>query len=269
MPLTIAELTETKVDGAGAFDVLMQAAKAHLEQEFRSGRLKGPEYSTVYLGTVNLAMQTGLQFLLQKDKTDLERQLLEKQIELANVEVTKAQQELLILQQQVLKVPAEIALLEAQTAHTTAQTGHVGSQKLQTEQQTTNLAAEALNIPKQGLVLDGQKCKLDAEFTLLTAQVTKTNEEVNLLTQKTATERAQTQAVGVDADSIIGKQKALYQSQADGFLRDAEQKAAKLLADTWSVRRTTDEATAANATNLLDDTAVGRAITKLLAGVGA
>ena len=68
---------------------------------------------------------------------------------------------------------------------------------------------------------------------------------------------------------MIGKQKALYGAQTDGVKRDAEQKAAKLLADTWSVRRTTDEATVADATNKLNDATVGRAIEKLLSGIGA
>jgi hypothetical protein len=70
-------------------------------------------------------------------------------------------------------------------------------------------------------------------------------------------------------DSVVGRQKALYQAQTDGFTRDAEQKAAKLLVDTWSVRRTTDEGTVADGTNMLNDATVGRAITKLLDGVGA
>ena len=87
--------------------------------------------------------------------------------------------------------------------------------------------------------------------------------------QKVITERAQVQAIGVDADSVIGKQKSLYQAQTDGFKRDAEQKAAKLMVDSWNIRRTTDEATVADQTNMLADSVVGRAVAKMLAGVGA
>ena len=50
----------------------------------------------------------------------------------------------------------------------------------------------------------------------------------------------------------------------------AEQKAAKVMVDTWNVRRTTDpDSAAADSTNNLNDAAVGRAVTKLLSGVGA
>jgi len=211
--LVISEFTAASLTGTGVFDVLMQAVKTHLDGEFTKGRIKGPEYSTVYLGSLDLAMQTGLAFLLQKRKNDLEAQLIEKQIELTN-------------------------------------------------QQTLNAVTE-------GLVLVAQECKLKAEFDLTQAQALKTNEELALLAQKVATERAQVTALGVDDDSVIGRQKALYLAQTNGFTRDAEQKAAKLMADTWSVRRTTDEATVADTTNLLNDATVGRAITKLLAGVGA
>ena len=68
---------------------------------------------------------------------------------------------------------------------------------------------------------------------------------------------------------MVGKQKLLYGAQTQGFSRDAEQKAAKLMVDTWSVRRTTDEAEEANGVNKLDNTYVGRAVQKLLTGVGA
>ena len=90
-----------------------------------------------------------------------------------------------------------------------------------------------------------------------------------MLAWKTTTEKAQTTALGVDADSVIGKQKALYGAQTSGFTRDAEQKAADLMTKTWMARRTTDEATVADGVNMLNDAAVGRAVNKLLSGVGA
>ena len=67
---------------------------------------------------------------------------------------------------------------------------------------------------------------------------------------------------------MVGKQKNLYTAQTNGYLRDSEQRAAKLLADTWVARRTTDEGTIADGTNLLNDATIGLAITKLLEGVG-
>lgn len=309
--LTVADLTQTTLDGSGVFDVLMRANRAHLENEFEKNRIKGAEYATVYLGSMESVMRSSLEFLLQRQKISLEAQLLEQQILLAQVEVLKAnaavelvkaqtanaQAELAIIQANATKIPAEIALLTAQTAMSTQQrlniidelqtaalqrsklvqeTENLAAQELQIAEQTllstqqrTNLAAQAINIPKEGLVLDGQKCKLDAEFDLLKQELLKSASETALLTQKNATERAQTTSLGVDDDSVIGKQKALYQAQTSGFSRDSEQKAAQLMISTWNSRRMTDDDTEANGTNMLNDATVGRAITKMLTGVGA
>jgi hypothetical protein len=211
--ITTADLTAATLDGTGVFDVLMKANKAHLDAEFAKGRIKGVEYATVYLGSLTQVMQTALQFLLTKEKADLEAQLITKQLALVT-------------------------------------------------QQTANAVLE-------GTMLVAQECKLRAEYDLTMQTILKTNEETSLLAQKSASERAQTTAMGVDTDSVLGKQKALYAAQTAGFTRDAEQKAAKVMIDTWNVRRTTDDATVADGTNMLNDVAVGRAVTKLLAGVGA
>jgi len=204
--LAVTDLTAGTVDGAGVFDKLMSAFKAHIEQEFLATRLRGPEYATVYLGGLQECMQQAMAFLLAKTKNALEVELLRQNV---------------------------------------------------------------ANAILQGKVLIAEECKLRAEYDLVMQNVLKATQETLLLAQKVATEKAQTQAGGVDADSIVGKQKILYQAQADGFARDAEQKAAKILVDSWNVRRTTDDATVADATNKLADTFIGRAIDKLLGGVGA
>ena len=247
-PIKLEELTVAKVDGSGAFDVLMQAMKGHLEQEFTKGRIKGPEYSTVYLGALQSTMATALDFLTKGRKAALEALLLEKQIELAGVEKLKAEAELQILLANVNKIPAEIAKLTAETRLV--------------DQNTKN--AEV-----QNRVLEAEICKLKAEYDILVNQIAKAAAETALLNQKVITEKAQTDGSVISPDSILGKQVILFKAQADGFQRDAEQKAAKLMIDTWSVRRGTDEGVAADSTNKLADTFIGQAVTKLLAGVEA
>lgn len=246
--LKLTELSESTIEGAGAFDVLMRATKVHLEQEFTKGRIKGPEYSTVYLGSLQAVMQTSLAYLLQERKNDLEAALLQKQADL--------------LSQQILNAADELLTSKAQRDNLLLQGLQISAQTGLIEQQRDNAILE-------GKVLVAQECKLRAEYEATVAMTAKSNQELALLTQKTATEKAQTQSLGVDADSVLGRQNALYAAQATGFTRDAEQKVAKLMADTWNVRRTTDEGTVADATNMLNDAAVGRAITKMLTGVGA
>ena len=239
--LVIAELTEKSATGNGAFDVLMAAAVPHLEKEFLAGRIKGPEYSQVYLGLLQSTMQTSLAFVLQKRKNDLEAQLLEKQLELADKEIELKDKNIELITEEILLKAQQILLVTQQTA----------------------------NAVTENTVLVAQECKLRAEFDLTVANTTKSAQETILLTQKVATEKAETQSIGVDADSMVGKKKALYAAQTAGFQRDAEQKVADLMAKSWMTRRTTDEGTVADGTNMLNDAAVGRAITKMLAGIDA
>lgn len=286
-PIPVSALTEGSLEGTGIFDVLMRVTKVHLESEYVKNRIKGPEYSTVYLGSLESVMRNSMDFLLQRQKAALEAELMAQQVLVAQAEVQKMAAEVDLAKEKVLlakveleimnlnkaKIPAEIAHLEAQThlldtQRTLAETksphelDHLDAQTELVGQQKANAVLE-------GSVLVAQECKLRAEYDVLMVSKDKTAAENALLVQKNVTEKAQTMSIGVDADSVIGKQKNLYQAQTDGFSRDAEQKAAKLMVDSWNVRRTTDEGTVADGTNMLADSVVGRAVSKMLSGVGA
>jgi len=192
-----------------------------------------------------------------------------KQGLLITAQVAKANQDVLNSQAEALNIPKQGLLLTAQKSQIDQQVLNMASEKLGIEQRTLLAVNQTANEITQGLVLEAQKCKLQAEFNLIMNQISKSTSEVALLVQKTMTERAQTQALGVDADSVIGRQKELYLAQKDGYKRDAEQKAAKLLIDTWNARRVSDPATVADATNKLDDFTVGAFVQLLKTGVGA
>lgn len=181
--VTLAKLTTGTTAGAGVFDVLMRSVKVQLDAEYQANRIKGSEYATVYLGSLQAVLQTSLQMVLAQEKTNLEIQVLEK------------------------------------------------------------------------------------ELLLRDQQVTRTNKEIEVLEQKRLTELAQVESTGVDADSIIGRQKALYLAQSDGFKRDAEHKAAQLMLNTWNIRRTTLETTPYNFENNLHDACLGAVVNKLCQGI--
>lgn len=233
-PVTLAQLTEAKVDGAGVFDTLMRASAAHCQQEFDRNRIKGQDYAQVYLTAMQYTLQTATQFLLGKDKAYLEAQLIEAQVKIAEQQLLQEQQKVELIAAQVLK----------------------------TKQETTNLVQELEN-------LKAQECLLKAQYDLTMVQKLQTTAQTSLVQQKIATEKAQTVETGVDDNSVIGRQKLLYKAQTDGFQRDAEQKAAKALIDTWNVRRTTDDGTVADATNMLNDATIGRVVNKMLTGIDA
>ena len=231
--MPVERLTEAKLTGKGVFDVLMQSVKLHLEQEYNQNRIRGTEYSQVYLGSMTAILEQSTRFLLDKDKSFYEIALVEAQVRLADAQVR-------LVEKQIEKEDLEAALR----------------------------AAQAAKINREILTMDISDNLLTAQILLTQAQKISTDAQSALVIQKTNTEKAQTLAAGVDVDSVVGKQKALYQSQIDGFKRDAEQKAARTMIDTWNARRTTDEGTVADATNRLDDATIGKAVEKLLVGVG-
>lgn len=316
--LAITDLTDGTTAGNGIFDQMMRSIKAHLSEEYNSGRMQGTDYATVYLGSLQSVLSRAQEFLfareriglenellqLQVQQAELERQRLEIAVQIAEAERGKLMAETVLLVKELEKVDADIALtqanisriqrelplVDAQVRGTNASTDLTGAQtdkvisdkalvdesiKVTTEQIAQTQAATVLttrqgdNAIKEGELLDAQVCETKARFDLLVEQVVKTTAETGVLNQKRVTEQAQTNGSGVDDDSVIGRQKQLFKNQADGFIRDAEQKAARLMVDSWNVRRTTDEGTVADGTNRLDDASIGRVVQKLLEGVGA
>lgn len=86
---------------------------------------------------------------------------------------------------------------------------------------------------------------LDKQIELIEAQIASQEANNTLIAQKVKTEKAQIQDI-VDGEAVVGvtgAQTALYKQQKEGFIRDAEQKALKIIADTWITRKTVDDGT--------------------------
>ena len=86
---------------------------------------------------------------------------------------------------------------------------------------------------------------LDKQIELIEAQIASQEANNALIAQKVKTEKAQIQDI-VDGEVVVGvtgAQTALYKQQKEGFIRDAEQKALKIISDTWITRKTVDDGT--------------------------
>lgn len=206
-----------------------------------------------------------------------------KETDLVAEQITEVSARADLIGQQAINAVAEKALIESNALKTTAEIALVGNQadKVQSElelidEQKLNVIVEkaftvqrTANAVIEGTVLEATECKLKAEFDVLVETKAKIAAETALLTQKRVTEVAQVNSAGVDSNSVIGKQTQLYGAQIAGFQRDAEQKAAQIMANSWGVRRTTSENEPANSSNKLWDPEIGKAIGKMLQGVGA
>ena len=228
----ISNLTHATIDGNGVFDVLMRTVNAHLQKEWTANRLKGTEYSTVYLGALESTMNTSLQFLLAKDKLNAELAILEQQLVNLKVEEINATKQGLLLDKQLDDLVAATALKTQQKANlvdellTNAQQrsnlvteqARIAAQTSQIAAQTAQINAETLNVPKQGLLIDAQKeTQLQQKLNLANDLQTATQQRTNLVSEnqaiiaKTSNTAQQTANLLAEAANIP-KQGAVYDS---------------------------------------------------------
>ena len=238
-PLVITDLTLKTLDGTGVLDQMLATMRVHLAEQFDKERIQGTEYAEVYLGAFQSTLAAAIQFLLARRKLGLDLKLQEAQISL-----TTAQEDQIRAEMQ--KIPYEIQTLQKQLELADKQIAQADKQLELTEAQ-----------------IQVQLKQLD----LMAEQLEQAKAQTAYYEQRTITEKAQTSAGVAATGSVIGTQIALMNKQADGYDRNAEQQAAQILANTWNVRRQTDEDTQANTTNKLDDASVGAVISKLAAGI--
>lgn len=324
--ITKEDITGIELNAQGTFDHLMKAVKEHLQEEFSSQRIRGTDYSQVYVGSIQTTMQQAIAFELGKGQaaaqTDLtnaqvliaaeqlisaqkqnelldceilkcakEIELMDKDLELKDASIIQMGHQNDLLEKQVIKMDDEILLLKAQVVNMGFQNIKMEAEANLAIQQLENLKAELDQMLAQISLMQKQEDKLDqdilvaqqevlksiqevlvmeqnvlnsieqvkktlAEAELLGAkvvsefkqhevldqQILKMIAEVALMGQKVKTETAQIldQIDGADVAGVIGKKNKLFQRQADGFLRDAEQKMAKIFADMWNVSKSID-----------------------------
>ena len=205
---------------SGLFDQLMIAMKAHIHEEYKQQRITSADYSRVFLGIMESALANTSQFLIAGLLLDLQKQKIEAEIRLIDLEGEKLRFEidfmypaqLLKLQQEGLLIAAQIKLADAQI--------------LKTEAEIQKIAAEILMLESQKLLID--------------AQINKINKEIEFLTAKIATEWANTTENFVPG-SVIGRQTTLLKAQQLGFSGELHAKVAKLHADYAAVYESVNE----------------------------
>lgn len=274
--ILISNVTTVDLNGTGTFDTITQAYAKRLDEQWSESRLRGTEYANVYLGLMNTAMQQAIAFELGKQEAAAQADLIiaqknkvVKETALLDLEESKLAAELALINAQVTlagkgveKIIAEIALMDRSLINEElkgliliedrlkiiAETARINSEKLGVDQATINAQITATNL------LRNQE---------------KTEAETELLRTKKFTEQAQYADVvnGEPVVGIIGKQKNLYQAQTDGFKRDAEQKLAKIMSDSWVARRSTDEAENPAGTGLTN-VEISAVMAKARAGIG-
>lgn len=124
--LDVRELTTKALDGTGVFDVLMASTSLHIQNEYDKGRIRGPEYSQVYLGGLQATLSASIEYLTRSKTLGIEISNQEKQGLLIEAQTKLAEaQAAQVVQETTTKLPAEVLNIQASTTHTTANTDRV------------------------------------------------------------------------------------------------------------------------------------------------
>ena len=63
-------VTDGVADGTGVFDKLFNTVILHIDDQYKIGRLKGPEYANVLLGSIQAVLAESVQFVLQEQMVE-------------------------------------------------------------------------------------------------------------------------------------------------------------------------------------------------------
>lgn len=146
----------------------------------------------------------------------------------------------------------------------------INAQRLQVEAETLKAQVEKQILDSKLLLAAKELEQAQKQIDLLDAQLLRADIEKALIQAKVDTEKAQIVDIvnGLQVAGIVGKQKDLYAAQKEGFARDAEQKALKLMTDAWSIEKSTDPDAVDRNTNGLHDSNIKAVVEKAMAGIG-
>ena len=270
------DLTTGALNGKGLFDLLMGATKEHLMEEFNAQRLRGTDYSKVYLGSMESALGNSVQYLigmglidaqleklaaetaLAKFQLEKEKQLLPLEIEKvhADIDLTKAQirgteAQIRLTEEQIKR---EKELLPLQKSQITAEVARTEAQTRQINEQVKLIPYEIQKIQKDIEATTAQIAKLEKDKLLIQEQINESKFRVQyLLPAEKSQLEAQTRKLDQEKDLVIAKtaettknllvldkQINLLQEQAAAYDKEIAVKRDKIQADSWSAKAVAD-----------------------------
>lgn len=231
--IVLSDLTNSTngADGTGVFDKLINSVEHHIQEQYEAGRITGPDFATVYLGSLQAVLGESMKYLLSEQEAGLKADLIQEQI---NSE-TKNNEAGGVIDLQKQKLQEEIDLIIAKTAE--SYEGVTASRQDTVRRNLIN-SKEAIKLDKETELVITQNSELIAngpveralkvEQTTATTsgaldQTNKTNAEVALANARELEVEAST--IRNDAEST---QKVLLMvAQTTGFKTDAKIKLLK------------------------------------------
>ena len=229
------------------------------------------------------------QLVIEQDKLKQDTKISDAQLTLAQTKLsneTKISDARLVIEQSKLKQDITISDAQLKVAQDKlAQDIIISNAQLKVTQdklkQDTKISDAQLSLAQSKLsyetqLLDAQVKHLSAQVSLANKELTLKDKDLALKDKQVALAEAQLKAAevqykdtvdGVPVGGVLGKQMKVYEAQAKGFKDNALQAAAKIMVDTWNIRRQTDEGLQTTKESKLYDGNIGSAIAEMFKSV--
>lgn len=194
-----------------------------------------------------------LQVDAQTANVEAELLNIPKQGELVDAQKLQVDAQTANLEAELLNIPKQGQLLSQQRTNLLSEELLTAARMALTEAQELTEGATKLKIEAETALIGQQKTNATTQNTVLSSQKSKLDSEKSLLDQKKVTEEAQTKdsAGGSTVTGVIGKQKALYERQAQGFEWDAAVKRVKAANDVYAIAKSNDPDAVGDPSNMI------------------
>ena len=274
----ISELTSGKLGGNGTFDIIMGALNAHIEHQFKLGRIRGTDFANTYIQAMQMALQQASSYAIAKAKLPLELQQLEAQNHkiatdiavmtkqgalydaqtlqtMAQTGQTKQQTDLIkeqtrkevyetdfVLPKQLQQTDAQIAQLTKDTQLKEYELVHIKPLELENARTEVKIKEQQIEVSKADLAIKQQQLELAKyQFTYQApSEVAKTKSEADYYKYRAINEQAQTDPSVVREGSTTALNNALIKEQSRQFMRSAQQGFLSEMIGSWKVRYNAD-----------------------------
>ena len=102
----------TKWTGTGIMDKLIEVVDQNIQTQHTSGRITGPEYATVYLGSIQAVMTESMKYLLNRQSIELQAESSALDIESKELDIVEKAEKWAI-QKQVLDNQLDMSKIDA------------------------------------------------------------------------------------------------------------------------------------------------------------
>jgi hypothetical protein len=219
MTISIDQVTTTVPTGNGVFDVLMRSVDSHLDKQYVSGRIKGNDYATVYLGALQAVLQQAMQFVLMEQEAEKKLAVMDAQIASMTIEDSikqvQSNKDLEVKSQQITSMGYEDQVKQAQKALIDQQKLTEVEQTKLVDANTDKVSYEVLNLlPKQVALLEQQELTETQQTRLVDANAdAKEYEVINLLPEQLVQlqeqiDLLQSQDIAIQSETLIKEEQS-------------------------------------------------------------